>query len=302
MIDKMQLNSKTLEKLRIIINGENTIDYRSGPVLVAFFNELGFNDVYGQGFPSRWMYTDEKLKIINGTPEMDKCIRNTFAVFNYVGRVSELDALIADFNQYMAFDKWSVIRDNDTIRFKRLEKVVVDSGNNAIADIKVDDFLKMTFDVNVDTLGLDSRVSQIIKLRLKEIETCIGGEAPLASILLTGSIMEGIFLGMATAYPQQFNKSFSAPKEKDTGKVRMFPNWTLNNFIDVSFEVGLLKQDVKEFSHVVRDFRNYIHPNEQLRSAFFPDNQTAIICFQVLKAAIYQIGTFQEKQRGVQAQ
>ena len=39
---------------------------------------------------------------------------------------SELDDLIADFNQYLAFDKWSVIRENDLITFKRLEKVIID--------------------------------------------------------------------------------------------------------------------------------------------------------------------------------
>lgn len=294
----MLLNSKTLEKLRIIINGNGTEDYRSGPKLVAFFNTLGFNDQYGQGFPSRWAYTDKKLQKINGTPELDKCIRNTFAVVNYIGRIAKLDALIKDFNQYIAFDKWQVVRDNETITFRRLDKVVVDSDKSESTEIKEDEFLKKTFDGNVDLIGLALNVSEIVRLRLKEVETCINSGAPLASILLIGSIMEGILLGMATTYPQQFNQAPSAPKDKDTGKVRTFPNWTLSNYIDVATEVGLLKQDVKKFSHVVRDFRNYIHPYEQISTRFFPDKQTALICFQVLKAAISQIGTFRKNQQG----
>ncbi len=56
----MILQSKTLEKLRKIINEESK--YRSGPELVSFFNDLGFKDVYQQGFPSRWFFTDEKLR------------------------------------------------------------------------------------------------------------------------------------------------------------------------------------------------------------------------------------------------
>lgn len=297
----MQLNIRALEKLRKIINGDESpdrADYRTGPQLVAFFNELGFKDKYGQGFPSRWEYTDERLKAINGTPELDKCIKAVFAVFNYVGRIEELDALVADFNQYMAFDKWQVVRDNEVITFKRLDKVVVDSGKSATSEIKEDEFLKMTFDVNVDSLGLDADVCEIIKLRLKEVESCIGGKAPLASILLIGSILEGILLGMATIYPRQFNQAPSAPKEKSDEKVRAFPSWTLNNYIDVAFEVGLLKQDVRKFSHVVRDFRNYIHPYQQMSSRFFPDKHTALICFQVLKAAISQINTFCKAQQG----
>ena len=30
--------------------------------------------------------------------------------------------------------------------------------------------------------------------------------------------------------------------------------------IDVGCEVGVLKLDIKKFSHGLRDFRNYIHP------------------------------------------
>jgi len=38
--------------------------------------------------------------------------------------------------------------------------------------------------------------------------------------------------------------------------------------------------DVKRFSHALRDFRNYIHPYEQWRNAFNPDEHTALICYQ----------------------
>ena len=85
----MLLQKKTLEKLRNLINEET--EYRSCPQLVQFFNELGFNDTYRRGFPSRWRYTDEKLSRINGTPELDKCIRNLFAPVNYIGRIDEID-------------------------------------------------------------------------------------------------------------------------------------------------------------------------------------------------------------------
>lgn len=66
----MNLSKKSLEKLRELINEET--EYRSGPKLVKLFNSLGFNDQYGQGFPSRWMYTDQKLEVINNTARLDK--------------------------------------------------------------------------------------------------------------------------------------------------------------------------------------------------------------------------------------
>lgn len=288
----MKLSSKTLEKLREIINGDNSPDYRSGSKLVEFFNELGFTDSYGHGFPSRWFYTDEKLQKINGTPELDQCIKNVFAVINYIDRIEFLDSLIAEFNKYLAFDKWRVLRENDIISIKRLEKVIIEDSDSKSLN-KEDEFLKKYFAIDINKLKLDSSISNIIQERLKEIEICVSHGSFLAAILLTGSVLEAILLNIATSNPELFNKAVSAPK--DNGKVRKFHDWTLSNYIDVASEIQILKDDVKQFSFVLRNFRNYIHPYQQVKSQFFPDKHTSLICFQVLKAAMYQIGEFNKK-------
>lgn len=295
----MKLNDKTLERLREIINADDRpADYRKGYQLVEFFNNLGFNDVYAQGFPSRWVYTDDKLRKINGTPEIDKCIKNVFAVPNFIGRIDILDSLIADLNQYIAFDKWAVVRNNDVITFKKLDKVVVETPKSENMEDKEDEFLRKAFDTDINSLGLYAEISDIIKSRLKEAEDCVGKKVFLASIIMIGSILEGVLLDTASKYPKEYNQAKSAPRDSNTGNVKKFHEWTLNNYIDVSFEMGVIKQDVKKFSHVVRDFRNYIHPYEQMSSRFFPDEHTALICLQVLKAAISQIGEYHKTNRG----
>lgn len=116
----MILQKKTLERLRDLINEET--EYRSGPKLVNFFNDLGFNDIYSQGFPSRWLYTDSKLEIINGKPELDICIKNLFSPVNFIGKFSELDNHINNFNQYLAFDDWKIVRNDKNILLKKLIK------------------------------------------------------------------------------------------------------------------------------------------------------------------------------------
>jgi hypothetical protein len=280
----MILQEKTLEKLRLLINEET--EYRSGPVLVKFFNGLGFQDTYGQGFPSRWKYTDDRLAQINGTPELDKCIRNLFAPVNFIGRIAELDNFIKEFNQYLAFDKWQVVRDGTEITFSRIDKIILDDESD---EIEEDDFLNKEFEeISLESVGLDGVVTEILKLRIDEIKRCLSSDAPLSVIFLAGSTMEGLLLGTAIKFPREFNQSKSSPKYDD-GTVKRFPDWTLNNFIDVACDVGLLGQDVKKFSHALRDFRNYIHPYEQMSSGFDPDKHTAKICWQVLKAAIFQL-------------
>jgi hypothetical protein len=50
--------------------------------------------------------------------------------------------------------------------------------------------------------------------------------------------------------------------------------------------LGYLREDVKKFSIGLRDFRNYIHPRQQVESGFNPDIHTAKICLQVLHATL----------------
>lgn len=281
----MILCKKTLECLREIINEKS--EYRSGPKLVQFFNDLGFNDSYGQGFPSRWFFTDERLAKINGTPALDQCIRSAFAPVNFVGRIQELDLLIKEFNQYLAFDKWKVVRRDADVGFQKLEKVEIDTGEPKDSE---NEFLSREFtNVDLQALKLEYAITDVLQHRIKEIEKCFSSGSPLAVILLAGSALEGILLGLAIQHPRQFNSAKSSPKDSSS-KVKPFHEWNLSGFIDVAKELGLIQHDTHKFSHSLRDFRNYIHPFEQMSSGFSPREHTAKICLQVLRAAIHEIG------------
>ena len=133
-----------------------------------------------------------------------------------------------------------------------------------------------------------------IAARISEIKTCLSAKAALSVIFLSGSTLEGVLLGLAQNNPAMYNQAKSAPRDNKTGKIRPFHEWTLSNLIDVSCEVGFLREDVKKFSHSLRDFRNYIHPFQQMSEHFSPDENTAKICFQVLKAALFQISKKQK--------
>jgi len=280
----MILCKKSLEKLRQLINEET--EYRSGPQLVGLFNGLGFNDQYGQDFPSRWMYTDQKLEQINGTPQLDKCIKEVFSPIDFVGRINELDSFIKVLNQYLAFDKWKIVRNEAEITFQKQEKIELEVESEKITE---NDFLNREFsDVDVQGLGLEGPVTDILHFRIKEIEKCFSSKSPLAVILLAGSTLEGVLLGLALKHPKKFNMAKSSPKDSG-GKVKPFHEWSLAGFIDVTKELGLIQHDTHKFSHSLRDFRNYIHPFEQMSSGFSPREHTAKICLQVLKAVIYEI-------------
>lgn len=148
------------------------------------------------------------------------------------------------------------------------------------------EFLKQDF--GALSLGLISTAGPLVstlEARLAEAIRCHEADAPLAVIFHCGSILEGLLLGLARAHAKQFNQAPNSPKDK-LGVAKPFQEWTLAQFIDVSCELGHLGQDVKKFSHALRDFRNYIHPYQQMSARFQPDKHTAEICLQVLRAAI----------------
>ncbi len=280
----MKLQQKTITKFRELINEET--EYRSGPALVAFFNDLGSSDSYGQGFPSRWVYTEDRLKAFNGTSKMNECIKRIFAPINFVGDFKTLDKHITDFNQYLAFDGYKITRKGQV--------VVVGKCSESDFDNEVDDseseneFIAKEFKkVALNKLCLDSAVTNVLQQRLNEIEKCLSKKAALSVVILCGGTLEGILIGMASKYSKEFNKSKCACKKK--GKVLPFSDWNLSGLIDTAKDVGLLGEDVKKYSHALRDFRNYIHPYQQVASSFSPHNHTAKISWQVLQAAIYEI-------------
>lgn len=283
----MILSPKSLEKLRLLINEET--EYRSDPQLVRLFNNLGFNDSYGQGFPSRWVYTDENLERINGTPQLDRCIKELFNPVNFIESLEDLDVYIEGFNKYIAFDKWKVIRNGADISFQRLDKVEVKEPSKPNHATTENQFLSREFsNISVQKIGLEGMVSEVIEERIKEIERCYSSAAYLSVIIMAGSTLEGILLGLANQYPKDFNTAKSSPKDK-LGKVYELSKWSLSSFIDVAYELGLVQHDIQRFSHTLRDFRNYIHPYQQMSFGFNPREHTAKICLHVLKAAIQEI-------------
>jgi hypothetical protein len=147
------------------------------------------------------------------------------------------------------------------------------------------EFLKQDFgDASLSKIPIDGSLLPILESRLVEATRCLQADAPLALIFLCGSVLEGLLISVARAKPKEFNQAAGSPKRD--GKVKPFNEWYLRELIDVAHELGYLGLDVLKHGHTLRDFRNYIHPFQQMSEHFNPDKHTARISLQVLKAAI----------------
>ncbi|NDV18765.1 hypothetical protein GO013_04945 [Pseudodesulfovibrio sp. JC047] len=156
------------------------------------------------------------------------------------------------------------------------------------ADTKTS-FLDKEFEIpNLSKLPIERSLVAIIEMRLDEARTALKAGAHLSVIFLCGSVLEAVLLGKANNEPALYNSCPASPKTQED-KVKRFNEWSLASLIDVSCAVGVIEPDIKKFGHGLRDFRNYIHPYQQMMSGFFPDEHTAKVCFQVLKAALASV-------------
>ena len=116
-MDIIKVSQKTIEFLRDIITGDKKLSpYKGGPELVRFFSNLGFNDTYGQGFPSRWHYAETRLNELNEKQRIDKALYAYFSPINFIGNENLLNELIDKMNKYLEFDEYRLEIKNKKIK------------------------------------------------------------------------------------------------------------------------------------------------------------------------------------------
>ena len=59
-----------------------------------FFNQFGWNDTYGGGFPSRYKYAEEKLLDLNDHGKIVSAIEQAIDLRNFIGTEFEIEQLV----------------------------------------------------------------------------------------------------------------------------------------------------------------------------------------------------------------
>lgn len=110
----MKISERTVAALAKIVTGDSKISpYRSGPVLVRLFNEFGANDVYSQGFPSRWSYAEDKIRRLNGSTAMEGLIREILDPRDWREFETARDNAVTYLNDYLKHDGYEILPDGE---------------------------------------------------------------------------------------------------------------------------------------------------------------------------------------------
>jgi hypothetical protein len=127
----MKLSDYSTQKIGEFIAGDaDDWPYRSGPKLVAYFNKLGFCDVYGQGFPSRGTFAKEKIAELNGQPKLKDAFRELLdpRLWREISS-GTVEGCAAQVNEILRYDGFEVVRDGNFYKVRELSGTVIEVEN-----------------------------------------------------------------------------------------------------------------------------------------------------------------------------
>lgn len=136
----------------------------------------------------------------------------------------------------------------------------------------------------------DAKMHIILQKRWTECITCISYGAPLAATVMIGGLLEGLLLARVN---RENNKApiftaVAAPKDKQS-KTLPLKDWTLQDYIGVAHELRWITVAAKDVGVVLRDYRNYIHPQKELSHGVSLTTADAVILWEIGKSISRQL-------------
>lgn len=114
-------------------------------------------------------------------------------------------------------------------------------------------------------LAMDPQMQAILARRWEECTRCLQGGAPLAATVMMGGLLEALFVSRANKLSDKvvLFRSKAAPIDAKTKKHLDLRQWTLAPYIDVGHDLGWISRSAKDVAAILRDYRNYIHPEKE---------------------------------------
>ena len=136
----------------------------------------------------------------------------------------------------------------------------------------------------------DPKMQGILARRWSECVTCLDAGAPLAATVMMGGLLEGLLLARINQLPDQSPvfKAAASPKDK-TGTPLKLKDWGLKDYVAVAHELGWISKTTKDIGDVVRDYRNFIHPQKEFSHGISLVTDDARMMWEVAKNVTRQI-------------
>lgn len=217
---------------------------------------------------------DDDLSLLNRM-SLGLVIQQIVEPREYSGNSEAIQQILVRLNRVLATEGLLISLDGITPRMHAVQEYIVSSAAPAGQYVVP----------NFSALTTDPVVAKNLTLRWEEAQKCIAAGAHLATVLLLGSILEGVLMMMIQDNPATTNRSAKSPKDV-TGKAKPFRGWSLHDCIEVACDCGWIQGDRLRFSHSLRESRNLIHPLLQRMIGEWPNEHSCRICWEVVNAAL----------------
>jgi hypothetical protein len=271
------LDDNTLDRIAELICDTNGPYHRQGWQLPLFFRHTGWRDVpdYADIGRKRWV-----VDLLHTRRDDRRAIEQVICRLSdpreYQEDPKQAQKVAQMLNRFLALEGLKVTYASGRPMLVELPGAMIAPDAPAAVDLKRE----------LGTFILDPQLVGILRLRFDEASTCREHGACLSTIIMLGSILEGALLDVATRFISVAMQSSSAP-----GDGQKLSRWTLDDLINVAHERGWIQPDVRAFAHSLRDYRNFVHPREQLKRGEFPDQDTVNVCWEVVMAALNDLAT-----------
>lgn len=140
-------------------------------------------------------------------------------------------------------------------------------------------------------LAADATMKGILERRWNESQRCVIAGAPMAATVMMGGLLEALFVARANRLSDKspLFRSKAAPKDRRTGKPLPLQAWKLSQYIDVAAEVAWITDPGKNVADVLREYRNYIHPERERTQGVTLNNHDARMFWAVTKSLAEQL-------------
>lgn len=240
-----------MEAVRIIISAEYS-EFKT------FLNDLLFR-IYGR-------------HVKNATARNDSDF-STHLEYIAFGVIFDYKILVVEDGLDIAISYWAeVIYDEEKENIqKHVEHVTREIRNK---------FRSVGFPLGFKNLILDDEHAKMMEDLWVESEKTQKAKAYLSTIVILGSILEGLLLYKINKTPETLEKAFrsdGSPKEIVRGERKVLPisKWALRDMIQVSRECGWINEYSYNYSESLRKHRNFVHPFQQLDEMFSMPDENA---------------------------
>lgn len=265
------LDPSTLDELTELILGDDGPRYRKGWELRDFLRRAGISDVpdYDGTYRRQWT----RQLIDGGGGELTNAERAIL-------RLADQREYAAEQTAYQETLRLL----GDILRLEGLQIRHDKRGRPSLAELddtqqgQAGDTLRgIELKVSISQIITDQALAAAAEQRLHEARLCHHAGAYMASIIMLGSLLEGVLVAVtAERLPEP-------PKPLD--------RITLEELINLAHRQGWIQVDVRMGSELIRRYRNLVHPHAQLRMGDPPDADTLDICWPIVNATLNDLAT-----------